>query len=439
MKSKSIAKFLIVVLLVAAVSVCAFGVQIGSYQIAGVMDEETGIRKGMDLAGGSSIVFEPVDDQGKPVSDISDDDLNTIETILRTRLDQQGLNEATTQKQGDNRVRVEMPSVLDPQDAIKYLGDTAKLTFRDYQGELIMEGDVAVKDASAEYSQISEMGGNEHHVKLELTSEGQAAFAAATDRISKLPEGQNIISIYLDYKSLEETKPVSSPRVSEMIDSSSCVISGNFDADSAKMLAGQIKSGQLPYKLNVIESRTVGATLGDEALNKSLQAALVALILVMIFMLVFYRMCGLMANVALVAYVTIVAWVLAIARVNLTLPGIAGIILTIGTAVDANVIIFERIKDELRIGKTLRASVDSGFNKALTAIIDANVTTLIAAAVLYFLGTGSIKGFAITLFIGTVVSMFTAIFVTKFLLRQLVGFGIKNPKLYCAMKKGGQQ
>lgn len=433
MKSKSIAKFLIVVLLIATVAVCAFGVQIGSYQIAGVMDEETGIRKGMDLAGGSSIVFEPVDDQGNPVTDISDDDLNTIEAILRTRLDQQGLNEATTQKQGDNRVRVEMPSVLDPQQAIKYLGDTAKLTFRDYEGNIIMDGAVAVKDAVAEYSQISEMGGNEHHVKLELTSEGQAAFAEATARISKLTDGNNIIAIYLD------ENMVSAPSVNEMIDSTSCVISGNFDADSAKMLAGQIQSGQLPYKLNVIESRTVGATLGDEALNKSLQAALVALILVMIFMLVIYRMCGFMANIALVAYVSVVAWVLAIARVNLTLPGIAGIILTIGTAVDANVIIFERIKDELRIGKTLRASVDSGFNKALTAIIDANVTTLIAAAVLYFLGTGSIKGFAITLFIGTVVSMFTAIFVTKFLLRQLVGFGIKNPKLYCAMKKGGQQ
>lgn len=433
MKSKSIAKFLIAIIIIAALAITAFGVDLGSYRIAGVMDDESGIRKGMDLAGGSAIVFEPVDDNGNPVTKVSSDDLSTIESVLRARLDSQNLTEATTQKQGDNRVRVEMPSVLNPQDAIELLGTTAKLTFRAPNGAIIMEGATDVKTADAMFGQTSEQGGQQHYVSLELTKSGQSKFAEATGQLASMPEGENTISIFLD--EIE----ISRPRVQERIDSETCIITGDFDATTAGTLASQIKSGQLPYKLNVIESRTVGATLGDEALNKSLQAALIALILVMIFMLIFYRMCGLMASVALVAYTSLVAWVLALCKVNLTLPGIAGIILTIGTAVDANVIIFERIKDELRNGKTLRASVDAGFNKALTAIIDANVTTLIAAAVLFFFGTGSIVGFAITLFIGTVVSMFTAIFLTKFLLKQLAGFGIRNPKLYCAMGKGGQQ
>ena len=433
MKSKSIAKFLIALIVIAALSIAAFGVDLGSYRIAGVMDDESGIRKGMDLAGGSAIVFEPVDDNGNPVTDVSSDDLSTIESVLRARLDSQNLTEATTQKQGDNRVRVEMPSVLNPQDAIELLGTTAKLTFRAPNGAIIMEGATDVKTASSMFGQTSEQGAQQHYVSLELTNQGQSKFAQATGELASMPDGENYISIFLD--EIE----ISRPRVQEKIDSETCIITGDFDATTAGTLASQIKSGQLPYKLNVIESRTVGATLGDEALTKSLKAALIALILVIIFMLIFYRMCGLMASVALAAYTAIVAWVLAICKVNLTLPGIAGIILTIGTAVDANVIIFERIKDELRVGKTLRASVDAGFNKALTAIIDANVTTIIAAAVLFFFGTGSIVGFAITLFLGTVVSMFTAIFVTKFLLKQLVGFGIRNPKLYCAMGKGGQQ
>ena len=422
MKSKSIAKFSIVILIIA---VCAYiascGLTIGNYTITSVMDEEHGIKKGMDLAGGAMILFEADTDAA-----VSSADLDSVEAVLRNRLDAEGYFEATTSKQGDKRVRVEIPAVMDTQSAIDLLGSTAKLTFVDKDGTVVLEGGTGVKQATAAYDVIDDMGTKGYMVKLELTNEGRKAFAEATARVSSYTNGENYIAIFLD------DTLISQPSVSQTIDDTSCIISGNFDAESANTLANQIQSGQLPFALKVVESRTIGAQLGEEALAKSMQAGLIGLILVMIFMLVFYRMCGLVADIALIGYITIVAMILGYFRLNLTLPGIAGIILTIGTAVDANVIIFERIKDELKLGKTLRASVDAGFRRAFTAIIDANITTIIAAVVLYFFGTGSIKGFAVTLFIGTVVSMFTAITVTSFLLKQLVGFNIKNSKLYSA-------
>lgn len=421
MKSKSIVKFTIVVLVIALFAyVAAFGLDIGDYHIASVTDEEHGIKKGMDLAGGATILFEADTDS------VADGDMAAVVQVLRTRLDAAGQFEATVAQQGEKRVRVEIPAVMDTQEAVELLGTTAKLEFRDKDGQVVLKGE-QVKKAQAVYDTLNSSGQKGYQVSLELTSEGRKAFAEATERVATYSaESGNFIAIYLD------ENVVSSPRVDEKIDSETCVITGDFTAEDAKTLASQIQSGKLPFSIKVVESRTIGASLGEGALEKSVQAGLIGLILVMLFMLVFYRMCGLMANVALVAYVTIVAMILGYFRITLTLPGIAGIILTIGTAVDANVIIFERIKDELRLGKTLRASVDAGFKRAFTAILDGNVTTLIAAVVLYFFGTGTIRGFAVTLFIGTLVSLFTAVVVTKFLLKQLIGFNIKNPKLYSA-------
>lgn len=421
MKSKSIVKFTIVVLVIALFAyVAAFGLDIGDYHIASVTDEEHGIKKGMDLAGGATILFEADTDS------VADGDMAAVVQVLRTRLDAAGQFEATVAQQGEKRVRVEIPAVMDTQEAVELLGTTAKLEFRDKDGQVVLKGE-QVKKAQAVYDTLNSSGQKGYQVSLELTSEGRKAFAEATERVATYSaESGNFIAIYLD------ENVVSSPRVDEKIDSETCVITGDFTAEDAKTLASQIQSGKLPFSIKVVESRTIGASLGEGALEKSVQAGLIGLILVMLFMLVFYRMCGLMANVALVAYLTIVAMILGYFRITLTLPGIAGIILTIGTAVDANVIIFERIKDELRLGKTLRASVDAGFKRAFTAILDGNVTTLIAAVVLYFFGTGTIRGFAVTLFIGTLVSLFTAVVVTKFLLKQLIGFNIKNPKLYSA-------
>lgn len=428
MKSKSIIKFAIAVLVIAILAyVAACGLTIGKFSIPKALDPEKGIKRGLDLAGGSVIVFEADTDKA-----VSSENMDAVKEVLRNRLDTNGYFEATVSQQGDNRVRVEIPSVTNPEEAVELLGATAKLTFRDYEDNVVLTGGEDVIGAKAVYEQIDSNGTKGYLVQLKLSKDGQKKFAEATERIAPLTGGNNYIAIYLD------DTPISSPSVSEKIDSETCVITGDFTQEQAKQLAGQIQSGQLPFGLKDVELRSVGPQLGEKALENSLLAAAIGLILVMLFMLIMYRMCGLMADVALIGYVAVVAIILAVFRINLTLPGIAGVILTIGTAVDANVIIFERIKEELSVGKTLRAGVEAGFKRAFSAIIDSNITTLIAAVVLYYFGTGTIKGFAMTLFIGTIVSMFSAIFVTKFLLKQLIGFNIKNPKLYSSVKGGSK-
>lgn len=415
MKAKSITKFAAVCVIIAILAyVAAFGVEIMGKYIPASFDEEFGIKKGFDLAGGSVIVFEPeVEDLGT----VTEEQIAAAVAALRLRLDSNGLNEATVSEQvseDQKRLRVEIPAVTDPNEAIEYLGAMASLSFRDPQGNEVING-THVKEAAP----VTQDG--KIMVQLQFTGEGQSLFAEATGNLV----GQQL-SIYVD------NVLISSPNVNEAINSETCVIEGDFDAETAKQLANQIKSGTLPFALEPISQNSVGAQLGDDALNKSLIAGGIGLLLVMLYMIIMYRMCGLVADIALVGYIAIVALIINGFGIQLTLPGIAGIILTIGTAVDANVIIFERVKEEIRSGKTLRASVDAGFNRAFSAIIDANITTIIAAVVLWYFGSGTIIGFAKTLFIGTLVSMFTAIFVTRFLLRQLVGFGTKNPKLYSA-------
>lgn len=423
MTSKSIGKFAIVVIIIAFLAyIAAFGLQIGDAQIHKVFDKENGIKRGIDLAGGSALLFEAADKDIK----VSDADIQAAQEVLRTRLAAQGYTEATVAKQGDARIKVEIPGE-DIKNAEELLGKTAKLVFADHEGNVVLEGS-EVKGAKAEYGPISD-GSSAYKVVLTFTSEGTKKFSEATGRISQLGDGKNIISIVLD------DAVVSAPRVSQQITESECYIEGDFTSEEAKTLASQIQGGKLPFSLKLAESRTIGATLGEKALDNSLTAALIGLILVILFMIIMYRMCGFIASISLIGYVSIVALILGALRINLTLPGIAGVILTIGTAVDANVIIFERVKEELSNGKTIRASIDAGFHRAFTAILDSNVTTVIAAAVLYVFGTGTIQSFAVTLFIGTVVSMFTAIIVTRFLLRQLIGFNLKNPKLYCAYKE----
>jgi preprotein translocase subunit SecD len=424
MTSKSIGKFAIVIIIIALLAyVAAFGLQVGNTKISKVFDKENGIKRGIDLAGGSALLFEPAEG-AKGVNDAA---IDAAQEVLRTRLTAQGYPEATVAKQGDKRIKVEIPGE-DIENAEELLGKTAKLTFTDADGNVVLEG-ADVKSAKAEYGAVAS-GKNEYKVVLNFTDKGTDKFSEATGRISQLAaEEKNYISIVLD------EAVVSSPRVSQQITDSECYIEGDFTSEEAKMLASQIQGGKLPFALTLAESRTVGATLGEKALSNALTAALIGLILVMLFMIIKYRMCGFVSCIALIGYVSIVALILGALRINLTLPGIAGVILTIGTAVDANVIIFERVKEELSNGKTIRASIDSGFHRAFTAILDSNVTTVIAAAVLYVFGTGTIQSFATTLFIGTVVSMFTAIVVTRFLLRQLVGFNLKNPKLYCAYKE----
>ena len=417
---KSFIKFFLSVLIIGFLAYVSLqGLYVFGINIPSALDEHRGIRRGLDLTGGSVIVYEAETDK------VTDEDMSTVVDMLRDRLDMLGYFEATCTKQGEKRIRIEIPAIQDPEEAVKELGRTAELQFVDHEGNVVLSGK-EVKEARARYERITENGPKEYHVALEFTKEGTDKFAEATARIKDLPEGQNYIAIKLD----EEIK--SQPRVSETITTSQAVISGEFDAESAGRLASFISAGRLPFSLKDVELRSVGPTLGEKALETSLLAAGIGILFVLLFMIIYYRVPGLVADIALISYIAIVAIIMAYFRVNLSLPGIAGIILSIGMAVDANVIIFERLKEELRAGKTLKASIDAGFSRAFTSIIDANITTLIAAAVLWKFGTGPIKGFAVTLSIGILVSMFSAIVVTKFLIKQTVGMNIKNAKLYGA-------
>lgn len=417
--SRSLVKFVAIILVIAALLyVGLYGLDFtDKVRFPGILDED-GITQGLDLKGGTVIVYKAQTDNP------TEDEMNTVISMLRTRLDSQGYTEATLTKQGSDKVRVELPDVQNAQEAVDTLGATAQLVFQDPQGNQVMTGS-DVKNASAEFGQTEKgMSKNSYYISLELTDEGRDKFAEATGRLV----GQNI-AIVMDNVML------SMPRVNERIDSNTCVITGEFTAEEAKSLAANIKSGQLPFSLEQVEVRTVSATLGDEALGNAMKAGIIGLILVMLFMLIFYRLQGLLADIALLSYVGIVFIILANVHINLTLPGIAGIILSIGMAVDANVVIFERVKEELRLGKTVRSAVDAGFNRALTAVIDSNITTIISAVILWVLGTGTIKGFGITLFIGIIISMLSAIFVTKFLLKQMIGMNVKNLWFYGINKK----
>ena len=344
--------------------------------------------------------------------------------VFRNRLDAKGFTEATIVRQGTDRIRVEIPinetsDTTDPNEISMFIGKPAKLELIDPNGNVIIEG----KDIVSAQLQFNE---NEPVVGFKLQPEGAKAFAEATTEF----QGQ-VITIELD------GQVISAPTVNTPILAGEGIIEGGFTQDSARDLALQIESGALPIELEEIEVRSISASLGVDALSKSILAGAIGIAVLLLFMLIYYRLPGLVANMALIVYMLIVLILIAtIPGVQLTLPGIAGIILGIGMAVDANVIIFERFKEELRTGKTLRSSLNSGFSKAFSAIIDANITTVIAAIVLMIFGTGPIKGFAYTLTIGIVTSMFTALVVTRLLLKLIMGLNIKNKKFYTI--KGGQ-
>ncbi len=417
MKAKSIVKLILALVVIAALVVVTFtGVTIGSYQMLPITEN---VKLGLDIAGGSYVEYQAIEGD-KNLSDISTNDIDTTVAILRQRATSQGYTEAVVTYMNNGRFRVELPDVKDPNEASQLLGKVAKLTFTEPDGTVVVEG-TDIKNATYQYGQATDEG-YQHFVSLELTSEGAKKFADATARLI----GQ-AISINLD-----ETV-VAAPTVqTEITDGNAVITMGNTEEaeTEARNIASLIRSGQLPFALEEVGLSTVSATLGQNSFANALLAGIISVIIIAIFMIVLYRLLGLVASLALLIYAVITIFILGLFQVNLTLPGIAGIVLSLGMAVDANVIVFERIKEEMKNGKTLRASVDAGFHRAVTAIVDANVTTLISAVVLWWLGSGTVKGFAITLFIGVVVSMFTAIFATKFLLNQLIEFNVKNRKLY---------
>ena len=379
------------------------------------------IRKGIDLAGGSVITFEvDTEKEGYDPALLTEANMDIVESIFQTRMTAAGFTEARISRGELGQITVEIPSVFDTDSAASLLGSTAKLTFVNANGEVVLDGATDIKDAKHMYGQISEGMNATDYVEITLTSDAVAKFAAATATAAAAGEGNNFIAIVMD------DTVISAPRVEQKIESETCVISGDFTAASANELANQIKSGALPFALKIMSQETIGAELGANALPTSLIAALIGILLIMVFMIIRYKLSGLLADIALLYYIGIIALVLGLIRVNLSLSGIAGIVLSIGMAVDANVIIFERISEELRLGKTIKAAVNSGFHKAFSAILDSNITTIITCVVLYLSGIGTVTGFAITLGLGVVVSMLTAVVITKMLLKQLVHLNIKN-------------
>ena len=407
MKTRCAVNMIVVVILLAAFGALAiFGLNIGALEIKPLVE---GISQGLDLRGGVSAVYEAQDEGQSDFASL----LSGTMAVLRNRLTNQGFTEATVTQQGTNRIRIEIPDVDDPNEILNIIGQPAHLEFKTADGETIMDGSAVV---SAEMGYLD----GQPVVQFTLNDEGATAFATAT--------AENVgstISIELD------GEVISAPTVNQAITGGQGYIEGNFTAESAQQLAMLIQSGALPLDIEQIEVRTISATLGEDALSTSMTAAVIGVLLVIVFMLVIYRLPGVMASLALLIYILIDLFFLAvIPGVQLTLPGIAGIVLSIGMAVDANVIIFERMKEEMRAGKTVRASVESGFKRAFSAILDSNITTIIAGLVLMIFGAGTIKGFAITLTIGVVCSMFTAVVVTRFLLRQMVGLNFTNHRLY---------
>lgn len=425
---KSVISFIAVMLVIVLLGVAALtGFTVAGHTIIpAVNDSENGIRLGLDLVGGSRIVYEAELPDGYDMSNLSRD-METAQSMIRQRLTNKGFTEATVSLSGDTRISVEIPQITNPEEAVQTLGTTAQLVFMDADGTQWLTGS-DIKRADAMYGRPtgSELV-DEHYIQIEFTDEGTTKFSEATASISSRTDGTNFLAIVMD------NQAISTPMVNSQLTQSTCVITGgDFTAESAKELADLINVGQMPFNLTQAELRSVGPQLGADALQTSLMAGVIGVILVCLFMLVIYRIPGFVACLALGFYIVIEAVIFGLIRVNLSLPGIAGIILSIGMAVDANVVIFERIKEELRAGKTVKSAIDSGFKRAFTAVLDSNVTTLIAAAVLFWMGTGTIVGFATTLGLGVIVSMFTALTVTHFLLNRMVDFHVRSPKAYGA-------
>ena len=418
-RAVSVSRFILVILCIALVlSIALCGID--SWGLGGIFEPGT-IRLGLDLSGGSIITYSAdTEDTGETLQK----GMNGILESMRTRLDAQGLTEANVYLVGDNMITLEIPSITDPNEAVEQFGAAAVLTFRDADGNIFLEGKAVVQAEAGYYN--NENGVAQWIVSLELTDEGAEKFAAATKQAAI---DQTSIYTYMDDEIIS-TATVGSEYASEGITGGQASISGNFDRESASALAGNINAGALQYNLNLEELRAVGPTLGEKSLETSLKAGAIGLLLVVVFMIVYYRVPGVMASIALCAYTGLFMLILALTQANLTLPGIAGIILSIGMAVDANVIIFERIKEELRNGKSTKSAIKSGFHRAFAAILDSNVTTFIAAGVLYVLGSGSIKGFAFTLGLGVILSMFTALVLTKYLMNLSADMNINGLKLY---------
>ena len=395
---------------------------------AGFVSLTKPIKKGLDIEGGSHLVVEAQDVKQKivnnevvePAITVNREVMQSAVAVVRQRVDGLGVAEPLIQLKGERQIIVELPGIADPQEAVKLIGETAKLDFRKKDPK-----DPSKWVETGVYGNMLTDArpvnpGGQWQIEFKFNAEGAKKFGVLTTELVGQPLG-----IFLD------DTLVSAPNVNSPITGGSGVIEGSFSPEEARTLAVQLKAGQLPVPLKMVENRTVGPTLGQEAVDRSFRAGVIGLTFVLIFMLWYYRIPGVMANIALFLYALFNLAIFKLVPITLTVPGIAGFILSIGMAVDANILIFERTKEELRMGKSIFNAVEIGFKRAFSSIFDSNATTLISCVVLYYFGTGLIRGFAITLAIGVILSMFTAITVTRTMLRVAVRFRkMRNPAMY---------
>ena len=404
-KNKGILSLVLTVVLIAF---------LGFTTVVGIGGKHSGaaknIKLGLDLAGGVSITYQ-VKDKNPTESEMND----TIYK-LQKRVEQYS-TEATVYQEGSDRTNIEIPGVSNANEILDELGKPGSLEFQTEDGTTVITG-TDVNTATARSGQ-NKMGNTEYSVELSLNEEGKEKFAKATEENI----GKPIAIIY-------DGETISAPNVEEAIPNGTAHITGNFTFEEADNLAATIRIGGLKLELEELRSNVVGAQLGEQAISTSLKAGAIGLVLVFLFMIFAYYLPGLASSLALIIYTELVMVILNAFEVTLTLPGIAGIILSIGMAVDANVIIFARVKEEIALGKSVRNSLKTGFQKAMSAIVDGNVTTLIAAAVLWLKGSGTVKGFAQTLAIGIIVSMFTALVITRLIVFAFYAIGLRDEKLY---------
>lgn len=428
MKKENVIKIIISVIVVLAISYLAvFGLKIGDKQI---IKGAKNINTGLDISGGVSIVYQAKAETGTV---ISEEDLTKAKTVITKRLEAKNIFDYLVRTDNtSSQISVDIPADIndqskDPLQAVEGLDKTAKIMFKDPDGNVLLEGD-DIKDAKYSEDATDNTGLPTPHVVLEFSDEGTKKFGEATGKLV----GQ-AMSIYLD-----ETE-IAAPIVNNKIESNTAIITmgqGTYSEKKAQAeeYAMLISSGALPFSLDVISKEYIGPYIGQQALEISVKAGIIALILICIIMICIYRLPGVVSSISLVAYVSIILLVLSNTGISITLPGIAGLILSIGMAVDANVIIFERFKEEIKNNTGTKKAFAKSFKNAMSAIIDGNVTTFLVALLLYIFGVGTIKGFGIVLVIGTLASLFTSVVVTRFVLQQFIPLCNKSKFLF-GMKK----
>ncbi len=383
-------------------------------------------KLGLDLVGGSRIILQA--QKPENIKEITNDMMNSLKESIERRVNTFGVAETLVQRVGQDRLLVEIPNISDPERAKEFLGKTAELEFKEQKKNFRGENVWVSTGLSGKDLKIAKVGTDASArwvVLIEFNSKGTKKFGDLTKRLVGKP-----MAIFFD------DELISDPVINEPILGGNAQISGNFKLEEVKEMVSLLNAGALPVPAQIIEENSVGPTLGFDSIEKSKIAGIIGITLVMIFMIIYYRVPGFIANIALLIYGLIIFALFKLIPVTLTLAGIAGFILSIGMAVDANILIFERTKEELRAGRTLFTAINAGFDRAFTSIFDSNMTTIISCVILYLLGTSIVKGFALTLAIGVVVSMFTAITVTKTFMHLMFGTGqLKHPEWFGLKKE----